>query len=234
MSFINLYSYGNISWSLLSQLSRSVTVDEESTRKYVYQTKILFYFSNYEYNLHILVLMSSTRLSLSIIITFSILTLILILIILILIMVLMLTRHRSIQSSNQISNPNTCSSINPHRSMMSNSKSSDIFSYRYDFRLISKGLKSSKPILSSSSNYPLKSIEQTSTHSAIKTNSSNNEFDPVMWNEDETLILPLSTSSNDDDNKHELVSTNNNTIHQQQSSHPHFEIMTGPPTIIYV
>jgi len=94
-------------------------------------------------------------------------------------------------------------------------------------------------MLSSSSNIPLNSIERTSTHSIIGTNttgtsSSNNELEPLTWNEDDTLILHCSTSSNDDDYEHEIISTDNDESHQQQSSHPQFQIITGPPTIIYV
>jgi hypothetical protein len=101
--------------------------------------------------------------------------------------------------------------------------------------LISDDKNHTKQILSSSNHMPLTSIERTSTHSIIGTNttrtsSSNNELEPITWNEDDTLILQSSISSNDD----EIISTDNDESHQQQSSRPHFQMITGPPTIIYV
>jgi hypothetical protein len=87
---------------------------------------------------------------------------------------------------------------------------------------------------------PLKSLEQTSTHSiigtnttTIGTNSSNNELEPGTWTEDDAM-LQCSTSSNDDDEEHEIISSDNDESHPQQLSHPQIHMISGPPTIIYV
>ena len=127
--------------------------------------------------------------------------------------------------------------VSSHQTI-THSKSSNIF-YKYGFMSISNELNHSKQILSSSNHNPLTSLERTSTHSIIGTNttrtsSSNNEHEPITWNEDETLILQSSASSNDDDYEHEIISTDNDESHQQQVSHQQFQMITGTPTIIYV
>lgn len=188
----------------------------------------------------LLVPISSFRFGSSIIIIFSILILILVLVIIILIIVLITGGRRSISSSNQISSLSQHSPIIPPRSTIINSKSPSIFAYQYDLMLISKDIKNTKPILSSRGNIPLTSIEQTSTHSIIGTNTTgtssiNNEHEPITWNEDDTLIFHSSTSSTDYDYEHELMSTDDNEeSHQQQLSHSQLQIHPGPPTIIYV
>jgi hypothetical protein len=97
-----------------------------------------------------------------------------------------------------------------------------------------------KQSLSLSSHIPLKSLEQTSTHSMIGTNttttgtsSSNNELEPGTWTEDDPM-LQCSASSNDDDEEHEIISSDNDESHQQQLTHSQMHMTTGPPTIIYV
>ncbi|CAM2729948.1 unnamed protein product [Rotaria socialis] len=128
------------------------------------------------------------------------------------------------------------SPILSHHPPIINSKSTSMFSYQYDLMLLSKDMKNAKPILSSSSNIPMASIEQTSTHSIIGTNTTgtssiNNEHEPITWNEDDTLILQCSTSSNDGDYEHEIISTDNEESHHHP---PQLQMATGPPTIIYV
>ncbi|CAF1267694.1 unnamed protein product [Rotaria sordida] len=186
---------------------------------------------------------SSSRFGFSIIIIFFILILILLLIIIILIFILLNTGRRSISSSNHISNINQHSPKPSHHSTIIKSKSSNIFSYPYDLMLIPNDMKNTKQILPSSNNNnnnnPLTSIEQTSTHSIIGTNTTgtnsiNNELEPITWNENDTLILHCGTSSNDDDYEHEIINSDNEEFHQQKLSHQQFQIITGPPTIIYV
>ncbi|CAF3477086.1 unnamed protein product [Rotaria sp. Silwood1] len=193
------------------------------------------YFSNDQEKLPI----SPSRFGFSIIIIFSILILILVLIIIILIFILLKSGRRSISSSNQLSNVNQYSPKLSHHPTIINSKSSSMFSYQYDLMLIPNDMKNTKQKLSSSSNIPLTSTEQTSTHSILGTNTTgtnsiNNELEPITWNEDDTLILHCSTSSNDGDYEHEVISTGNEESHQQQSSQQQYQMITGPPTIIYV
>ncbi len=98
----------------------------------------------------------------------------------------------------------------------------------------------SKQGLSSSSNIPLTSIEQTSTHSMMGTNtittgtsSSNHELEPGTWTEDDPMLhCSASTSNADDDDEveHEIVSNDNGESRQQ----PEIHMIQGPPTIIYV
>jgi hypothetical protein len=83
-------------------------------------------------------------------------------------------------------------------------------------------------------NPTLNHLPRTSTHSNIGTNSSNNELEPITYDEDDTLILQCSTSSNDDDYQHELNSTDNEESHQQHLSHSQFQMIIPSPTIIYV
>jgi hypothetical protein len=89
---------------------------------------------------------------------------------------------------------------------------------------------------SNNNNNPtLNQIPRTSIQSIMGTNSSNNELEPITYDEDDTLILQCSTaSSNDDDYQHELSSIDNEESHQQQLSHSQFQMMTGSPIIIYV
>ncbi len=99
--------------------------------------------------------------------------------------------------------------------MIMKSKSSNIFSYEND------------------RNLPLTSYERISAHSIIGTNttgtsSSNTELEPIIWNEDDTLMIRCSTSSNDDDYERETISTDNEKSHRQ------FQLINGTPTIIYV
>ena len=105
--------------------------------------------------------------------------------------------------------------------------------------ILPNDINSAKQILSSSSHIPVTSVERTSIHSIIGTNTTgtnslNNELEPITWNEDETPILQCSTSSNDDDYEHEIFNTDSEESHQQQSSQSQFQMMTGHPTIIYV
>lgn len=90
---------------------------------------------------------------------------------------------------------------------------------------------------------PLPSAEQISTYSIIETNtttmgtsSSNNELEPNTWTEDDVNLQCSACSSNDDEEveEHETISSDNDESHQQLSSHPPIQMVTGPPTIIYV
>ena len=122
-----------------------------------------------------------------------------------------------------------------------------MFSYvKYDLISISNGTNPSKQGgLSSSGHIPLTSLEQTSTHSMIGTNtittgtsSSNHELEPGGWTEDD-VMLPCNTSSSnggddDDDDDVGIMSSDNEESHPSQASHSQMQMMTGPPTIIYV
>jgi len=161
---------------------------------------------------------TSPRFGFSIIILFSILILILVLVILILLFFLLRGGHRSFSSTNQISNrsPN----ISHHQTII-HSRST----YGYNLMFISND-RTNNPALTH--------LPRTSTHSNIGTNSSNNELEPITYDEDDTLILQCSTSSNDDDYQHDLNSTDNEESHQQQLSHSQFKMIIPSPTIIYV
>lgn len=160
---------------------------------------------------------SSSRFGFSIIILFSILILILVFVILILTFVLLRGGQRSLSPSNQISNR---SPILEHPPALSNSRST------YGYNLMFMPPDGTNP---SSIHLP-----RTSTHSNIGTNSSNNELEPMTYDEDDTLILQCSTSSNDDDYQHELNSSDNDESHQQRLSPSQFQVMVSSPTIIYV
>ena len=190
----------------------------------------------------LLVPISQSRFGLTILIIFSVLILILILIILILIFILLRGRRRSLSPTNQLPTTHHRSPIISHHSTRMNSKPSNQFSYvKYDLMSISNDITDSKQALSSSSHIPLTSLEQTSTHSMIGTNtttgtsSSNHELEPGTWNEDEPMLqCSASTSNTDDDEVHETTSSDNDESRQQQISHPQIHMTAGPPTIIYV
>ncbi len=197
--------------------------------------------------LYILVPMSQSRFGLTIIIIFSILILILIFIIIILIFILLRGGHRSLSPSDQLPTVHHRSPIISHHPTGINSKPSDIFPYvKYDLMSISnENTNNTKQGLSLLSNVPLTSLEQTSTHSMIGTNtttigtsSSNNELEPGTWTEDDPMLHCSASSSNDDDDdeveEHEIIISDNDESHQQQPSHPQIHMNTGPPTIIYV
>ncbi len=192
--------------------------------------------------LDILVPISQSRFGLTIIIIFSILILILIFVILILIFILLRGGHRSLSSSDQLPTIHHRSPIISHHPIGINSKPSNIFSYvKYDLMSTSNDNNNAKPNLSLSSNVPLTSLEQTSTHSmigtnttTIGTNSSNNELEPGTWTEDDPMLHCSASTSNDDDDEHERTSSDNDESRQQQISHPQIHMINGPPTIIYV
>jgi hypothetical protein len=95
--------------------------------------------------------------------------------------------------------------------------------------LISNDINNKNQMLSSTSNIPLRSIEQMSTHSIIGTNTTGtSSSEPLTWNEEDALMLQCSTSSNDDDDEHEIISNDN------EESHIRRQMIPGPPTIIYV
>ncbi|CAF3587838.1 unnamed protein product [Adineta steineri] len=195
---------------------------------------------------------SQSRFGLTIIITFSILILILILVIIILIFILLRGTHRSISSSNQLPtiHHHRLPRNSHHHPTGMNSKPTNLFSYvKYDLMSISNDNTNSKQGLSSSGHIPLSSLEQTSTHSMIGTNttttgtsSSNNELEPGTWTEDDVMLHCSASSCNDDDDddddedddEQEMISSDTEESHQQQSSQPHIHMITGPPTIIYV
>ncbi|CAF5148488.1 unnamed protein product, partial [Rotaria magnacalcarata] len=197
---------------------------------------------------------SQSRYGLTIAIIFCILILILIFVILILIFVLLRGRHRSLLSTNQLTTIHHRSPTNSHRSTVMTSKPSNIFSYvKYDLMSTPNDIHNvnmnAKQSLSSSRNIPLSSVEQTSTHSMIETNtttigtsSSHNEIEPVTWTEDDVMLPCSASTSNDDDEEeeeeveveHEVISSDNDVSHQQQLPHTPVQIITGPPTIIYV
>lgn len=196
----------------------------------------------------ILVPISQSRYGLAIIIIFCILILILIAVILILIFVLLHGKQRSLLSTNQLPTIHHRSPTNSHRSTVINSKPSNIFSYvKYGLMSPSDGThdinKTTKQSLALSRNIPLPSMEQTSTHSIIETNtttigtsSSHNELEQGTWTEDDVMLQCSTSSSNDDEEEgeHEITSSENDESQQQQVSHPPIQIITGPPTIIYV
>ena len=186
----------------------------------------------------ILVSMSQTRFGLTIIIIFSILILILIFIIIILLYILLRGRRRSLSPSDQLSNSHHRSPIMSHHSTPNPSKPSNQYSHvRYESMLNEN--TNGKQVLSSSSNIPLTSLEQTSTHSMVGTTtttfttSSNHELEPGTWTEDDPMLHCSASTSNDDDDdeEHEVVSNDNDESRQQ----PEIEMIQGPPTtIIYV
>ncbi|CAF3566866.1 unnamed protein product [Rotaria socialis] len=198
---------------------------------------------------------SQSRYGLTIAIIFCILIFILIFVILILIFILLRERHRSLLSTNQLTTIHHRSPTNSHRSTAMNSKPSNIFSYvKYDLMStpndIHNANMNAKQSLSSSRNIPLSSVEQTSTHSMIETNtttigtsSSHNEIEPVTWTEDDVMLPCSASTSNDDEEEeeeveHDVINSDNDISHQhqhqQQLSHTPVQIITGPPTIIYV
>ncbi len=192
------------------------------------------------FSLYILVPVPQSRFGLTILLIFSILILILIFVILILIFILLRGTHRS---SNQLPAIHHRSPIiSPHPTVIS-SRPSDLFSYvKYDLMSISNDNNNSKQGLSSSSNIPLTSLEQTSTYSMIGTtttttgtSSSNNELERGIWTEDDVMLhCSASTSNDDDEEEHEIISSDIDESHQRQLSHPQIHMIAGPPTIIYV
>ncbi|CAF3778984.1 unnamed protein product [Adineta steineri] len=180
---------------------------------------------------------SSSRVGFSISIVLLIISFIIILVIIIIILIYFLLhgKYRSSSSSlNQISNRHHHRSPKlAHQKNIINSKSSHLSPYQYDLILMPNDMNNTKGILSSSSNNPLTSLERISSHSIIGTNttgtsSSNTELEPIIWNEDDTIMIHGSTSSNDDDYDHETISTDNEKSHRQ------YQMINGPPTIIYV
>ena len=199
------------------------------------------------FTLHISAPVSQSHFGLTIIIIFSILILILIIVIIILIFILLRGGHRSRSPSNQLATVHHRSPIISHHPIGINSKPSSIFSYvKYDLMPVTNDNNdNTKQGLLLSSNIPLTSLEQTSTHSMIGTNttttgtnSSNNELEPGTWTEDDAMLQCSVSSSNDDDEEeeeeHEIISSDNDESHQQQLSHPQIHMITGTPTIIYV
>lgn len=91
-------------------------------------------------------------------------------------------------------------------------------------------------------NTTLNHLPRTSTQSILVTNSSNNELEPMTFDEDDTLILQCSTTtSNDDDYQQELNSLDNEESQQQQqqqqsssASYSQFQMIKPSPTIIYL
>jgi hypothetical protein len=196
----------------------------------------------------ILVPISQSRFGLTIIIIFSILILILIFVIIILIFILLRGGRRSLSSSDQLPTIHHRSPIVSPHPIEVNSKSSNIYSY-VQYGLIStsndnnnNNNNNAKQDLSLSSNIPVTSLEQTSTHSIIETNtttigtnSSNNELEPGTWTEEDPMLQCSASTSNDGDNEeHEIISSDNDESRQQQVSHPQIHMINGPPTIIYV
>lgn len=168
-------------------------------------------------------------------------------IIIILILILLRGGHRSLSPSDQLPTVHHRSPINSHHPTGLNSKPSNIYPYvKYDLMSLSNDNKTNpKQNSSLSSHIPLTSLEQTSTHSIIGTNtttgisSSNHELEHGTWTEDDPMLQCSGStgSSNDDDEEveeHIIVSSDNDESRQQQLSHPQIHMMTGPPTIIYV
>lgn len=98
----------------------------------------------------------------------------------------------------------------------------------------------SKQALSSSSNIPLTSLEQTSTHSIMGTNttmtgisSSNHELEHGTWTEDDPMLQCSVTTSNDDDDEGN-TSSDNDESRQGEISQPQIHIVPVNPTMIYV
>jgi hypothetical protein len=181
--------------------------------------------------------MSQSRFGLTIIIIFSILILILIFVIIILLCILLRGKRRSLSPSDQLSNIHHRSPIISHHPTSITSKPSNLFSY-VKYESMSNENTNSKQALSSTSNIPLTSLEQTSTHSMVGTTttttgttSSNQELEPGTWTEDDPMLhCSASTSNDDDDEEHEVVSNDNDESRQQHEIH----MIQGPPTIIYV
>ena len=197
--------------------------------------------------LSLVAIVSPSRFGLTIIIAFSILILLLIVVIIILIFILLRGAHRSLASATDHlpTNHHRSPIISPHPTVIS-SKPSTIYSYvKYDLISISNETTPSKQGGLSSDHMPLTSLEQTSTHSMMGTNtittgtsSSNHELEPGAWTEDD-VMLPCNTSSSnggddDDDDDVGIMSSDNEESHQSQASHSQMQMITGPPTIIYV
>ena len=182
---------------------------------------------------------------------FSILILILILIIIILLSILLHGRHRSLSPVDQIPTIHPRSPMltshhhHHHHPARINSKPSNLFSHvKYDLITLTPENDTNKQGLSSSSNIPLTSLEQTSTPSIIETNttmtgisSSNHELEHATWTEDDPMLQCSVTTSNDDDDdddEHENISSDNDESRQRQISHPQIDMAPANPTIIYV
>ena len=195
--------------------------------------------SNFRIEVHnssyILVPISQARFGLTVIIIFCTLILILILIILILIFILLRGAHRSRSSANQLPSTHPHSPKMAHHSSTMNFKPSNLYSYvKYD--LISK----------SNENHTFKqgssSMEQASTHSMIRTNttttgtsSSNHELEPATWTTEDDMMLHGSVSSgNDVDVDHDISSSDLDESHRQQLSQPQIQVHPKLPNIIYV
>ncbi|CAF1244469.1 unnamed protein product [Adineta ricciae] len=178
---------------------------------------------------------SQARFGLTVIIIFCTLILILILIILILIFILLRGAHRSRSSANQIPPTHHLPPKIAHHSSTMNFKPSNLYSYvKYD--LMAK----------SNDNHTFKqgssSVEQASTHSMIRTNttttgasSSNHELEPGTWTTEDEMILHGSISSgNDVDVDHDISSSDLDESHRQQLSQPQIQVHQRLPNIIYV
>ena len=249
MSLVDLCKYCDLVGPLLSDLPRSNSFHHRSRQAYVTPlvscktTHMLLSLSLRS------VRISQSRFGLTIIIIFSTFILLLILVIIILIFILLRGGHRALSSSNQLSSVHHRRSPNmsPHPTLIS-SKPSTIFSYvKYDLMSMSNDeTPTGKPVLSSSSQIPLTSLEQTSTHSMVGTtitttgtNSSNNELEPGTWNEDDAMLhcsASLSDENDDDDDEEqEIISTDNDeSHHHHHHHHGSIQMQAGPPTIIYV
>lgn len=190
-----------------------------------------------------LVPISRSPFVLTIIIIFSILILILILIIVILLLILLRGRHRSLSPVDQLPTIHPRSPISSHHHPPRiNSKPSNLFSHvKYDLMSLNPDTDTSKQALSSSSNIPLTSLEQTSTNSIIETNttmtgisSSNHELEHGTWTEDDPMLQCSVTTSNDDDDDDENTSSDNDESRQGEISQPQIHMVPANPTIIYI
>ncbi len=214
-------------------------INDQGKRMYLF---CLMKIKNKEFYLYILVPISQSHFGLTIIIIFSILILILIFIILILIFILLRERRRSLSPSNQLPTVHHRSPITSHHQTGVNIKPLNIFPYvKYDLISVSNGNNNTnnnpQQGLSLSSNIPLTSLEQTSTHSIIGTNTTttgtgslHHELEPGTWTEDDPMLQCSTSTSNDGDEVEEHVIINSDN----DESHPQIHMDTGPPTIIYV
>ena len=195
--------------------------------------------SNFRIEVHdssyTLVPISQARFGLTVIIIFCTLILILILIILILIFMLLHGAHRSRSSANQIPPTQHLSPKIAHQSSTMNFKPSNLYSYvKYDLMAKSNDNHTFKQGASS--------VEQASTHSMIRTNttttgasSSNHELEPGTWTTEDEMILHGSISSgNDVDVDHDISSSDLDESHRQQLSQPQIQVHSRLPNIIYV
>ncbi|UJR36808.1 hypothetical protein I4U23_029522 [Adineta vaga] len=179
---------------------------------------------------------TQSRFGITIIISFSILILILILIIMILIFILLRGAHRTLAATNQLPTIHHRSPKNSHHPPGMNSKPSSFYAHvKYDLMSISNDKHNAKQGLSS--------LEQTSTHSMIGTNTTttttgtsslNHELEPGTWTEYDMMLHGSVSSSNDGDVDHDISSSDIDESHRQRLSQPQIQLVSGPPTIIYV